>query len=378
MRCVELFTGCGGLAMGLSRAGFRPQRMVEWDRHAVGTVSHNKERGVDFVEHWPIEQRDVREIDWSQYNGLALVAGGPPCQPFSIGGKHRGHDDHRDMWPEAVRAVREAQPRGFAFENVRGLARAAFSDYLQWILLSLSMPHVTRRNGESSQEHLERLQTLKRKATYRVRFQQVNAADFGAAQKRFRVLVLGVRRDVGQEPPVLEPTHSREALLWDQWISGDYWSRHGIKRPSSGPLSIDLGTLHRLERAGHKPAELPWLTIRDAIAGLGEPGTAGILNHEPQPGARSYPGHTGSPLDYPSKALKAGVHGVPGGENTLSLPDGGIRYYTVREAARLQGLPDDYEFVGSWSENMRQLGNAVPVQLAEAVATAMRTVVGDV
>lgn len=241
--------------------------------------------------------------------------------------------------------------------------------------IAVDAPHRASRRREQPRT-LGAARTLRRTASYQVRFQQVNAADFGAAQKRFRVLVLGVHKDVGLEPPVLVPTHSREALLWDQWVSGDYWRRHGVKRPASGPMAADVGTLHRLERAGVKPAELPWRTIRDAIADLGQPGTPGILNHDPQPGARSYPGHTGSPLDYPSKALKAGVHGVPGGENTLSLPDGRIRYYTVREAARLQGLPDDYEFVGSWSENMRQLGNAVPVQLAEAVAKAMRAVVG--
>jgi DNA (cytosine-5)-methyltransferase 1 len=77
----------------------------------------------------------------------------------------------------------------------------------------------------------------------------------------------------------------------------------------------------------------------------------------------------------PAKALKAGVHGVPGGENTVALPDGKIRYLTVREAARLQGLPDEYEFIGSWSENMRQLGNAVPTELAEAAAIALIKVI---
>jgi DNA (cytosine-5)-methyltransferase 1 len=73
-------------------------------------------------------------------------------------------------------------------------------------------------------------------------------------------------------------------------------------------------------------------------------------------------------LDEPAKALKAGVHGVPGGENMIALGNGEVRYLTVREAARLQNLPDKYEFIGSWSENMRQLGNAVPASLAEVFA----------
>ena len=99
-------------------------------------------------------------------------------------------------------------------------------------------------------------------------------------------------------------------------------------------------------------------------------------NHRFNPGARSYPGHTGSPWDQPSKTLKAGDHGVPGGENTLRHPNGRVRYFTVREAARLQTFPDGYEFHGSWTETMRQLGNAVPVQLsfsvADSVAKALR------
>jgi DNA (cytosine-5)-methyltransferase 1 len=96
------------------------------------------------------------------------------------------------------------------------------------------------------------------------------------------------------------------------------------------------------------------------------------INHRFQDGARSYPGHTGSPIDAPAKALKAGVHGVPGGENMLRMGDGSIRYFTVREAARLQAFPDDWRFLGSWSEAMRQLGNAVPTTLGEIVATSVR------
>ena len=123
----------------------------------------------------------------------------------------------------------------------------------------------------------------------------------------------------------------------------------------------------RLRREAVEPSGLRWRTVRDALNGLGEP-TCLDCNVF-QPGARSYKGHTGSNLDQPSKALKAGMHGVPGGENMIRLPEGGVRYFTIREMARLQGLPDGYTFPGSWTESTRQLGNAVPVPLAEAFAS---------
>jgi DNA (cytosine-5)-methyltransferase 1 len=121
----------------------------------------------------------------------------------------------------------------------------------------------------------------------------------------------------------------------------------------------------------------PWKTVRDAIFDLPDPvkyPDNGIQAHLHQAGAKAYPGHTGSPLDEPSKALKSGVHGVPGGENMLRMLDGSVRYFTVRESARIQRFPDDFAFAGSWSEAMRQLGNAVPVELARAVGTQLATI----
>ena len=192
-------------------------------------------------------------------------------------------------------------------------------------------------------------------------------------QKRHRVFFVGFRKDQGIEWSFPEASHSQEALLWDQ-AHGDYFERHNVSKAER--WSNAERTRSRAERLTEKPAELPWLTVRDALATLPDPErnpaeASGLSGHRFQPGARSYPGHTGSPLDDAAKALKAGVHGVPGGENMLARPDGSVRYFTVRESARLQTFPDTYRIEGVWSEAMRQLGNAVPVTLAERVARSV-------
>ncbi|BFL64903.1 DNA cytosine methyltransferase [Roseomonas mucosa] len=374
---AELFSGCGGLALGLSRAGFKHELLVEWDHDAAQTVAHNIMRKLEHVADWPYEREDVRNVDWTKYRGVDVLAGGPPCQPFGIGGKALGPDDARDMWPEAVRAVREATPVAFAFENVFGLLRERFEGYVAWVKASLERPHLTRKAGETHEEHLKRLSKSRQPKVYNVVIQSVNAAEFGAPQNRRRILFLGVRADAGYEPPLLKRTHSRERLIWDQFITGVYWERHGIPAESRKPLlQADASLVHRLKNTMIQPPGDAWITVRDAFHDLGEPD--GKNGHVFQPGARSYPGHTGSPLDLPAKALKAGDHGVPGGENMMYRDDGTVRYFTIRESARLMGLPDDYEFPRSWSESMRQMGNAVPVQLAEAVGRWLADQVANV
>ena len=337
---------------------------MEWNADAFATLCLNKANDLEHARAWPVTREDVREVDWTSFTGeMDLVAGGPPCQPFSICGKHRGHDDARDMWPEAIRAVRDLRPRAFIFENVRGLARPAFASYLAWIKAALMDPAVARREDEGFEEHLTRLLRRRTAPEYHVLVLKVNAADFGAAQKRNRVVVAGVRVDLDADLVPLAPTHSRERLVWDKWVSGDYWRRHRISAPSISDADRILAK--KLRAYSEPPATQPWRTVRDAIFGLGEPNGANW--HVFQAGARVYPGHSGSVFDEPAKALKAGDHGVPGGENMMILDSGGVRYFTVREAARLQGFPDDWNFATSWTENMRQIGNAVPVQLAEAI-----------
>lgn len=375
MLSAELFAGCGGLALGMSRAGFKHTYMAEFDQDAVATVLHNKTKGVEHVRDWPMGLRDVRDIKWSELEILDLVSGGPPCQPFGIGGKKLGQDDHRDMWPEAIRAIREAKPRLFLFENVRNLAGPRFQSYLKWIVAHLERPSALKKPDETHEDHLARLAASRAKREYRVVWQLVNAADFGAAQIRHRVLIFGIRTDLEIEPLPMAPTHSRDRLLWEQFVTGEYWTRHGLKRRKEAILLQDQRRIVELKKTGIEPEGAPWVTVRDALMGLGEPN--GKRNHVLQPGARVYPGHTGSPLDLPAKALKAGDHGVPGGENMMVRDDGSVRYFTTREAARLVGLPDDYEFPRSWTESMRQLGNAVPAPLGAAAGTWLANLVKE-
>ena len=367
---AELFAGCGGLALGMSHAGFKHQLMADFDEDAVATVLHNKRKGVDHVREWPIGLQDVRDIDWKALPPMDVVSGGPPCQPFGIGGNKRGQDDDRDMWPETIRAVREANPPLFLFENVRNLAGPRFRTYLEWIVAHLQRPRVVRRPGEAHEQHHARLNAMRGRHYYEVIWQLVNAADYGAAQIRYRVLIFGIRADANLLPAPMMSTHSRDRLLWDQYVTGDYWRRHGLKRRNDPVLRQDQTRVEQLTRLGREPAGAPWITVRDVLDGLGEPD--GHCNHILHPGARVYPGHTGSPLDLPAKALKAGDHGVPGGENMMVRDEGSVRYFTTREAARLVGLPDDYEFPRSWTESMRQLGNAVPAPLGAAAGRWLR------
>jgi len=380
MRAVELFTGAGGLGIGVSRAGFEAAVVVERDRYCCDTIRENKERGLEPLVGWPLVQGDVRDVNYHEIcDEIDLVSGGPPCQPFSLGGKHKGFLDKRDMFPEAIRAVRELKPRAFLLENVKGLTRPAFANYFEYMRLQLTYPDLMGKPGEAWVDHLARLERHHTDGrggnpTYQVVTRILNAADYGVPQRRERIFIVGFRSDLGIEWSFPIPTHSREALLWAQWRSGDYWESMKVKKPNGDTTPR---AQHSARRLREPPDTKPWQTVRQALADLPDPEyeprmASRHLNHGFQAGARSYPGHTGSPHDEPAKTLKAGDHGVPGGENMLRRMDGSLRYFSIRESARLQTFPDDYMFHGTWTESMRQLGNAVPVVLAEVVAKSIR------
>jgi DNA (cytosine-5)-methyltransferase 1 len=379
MRSVELFTGAGGLGMGLALAGFRADAVIEWDRWACDAVRENQQRGFPLVADWPLFAGDVRAFEYeSLIEKIDLVAGGPPCQPSSICGKHQGYRDDRDMFPATVEVVRKLRPRAFIVENVKGLTRSAFANYFQYVLLQFEFPEIAPKWDEPWDDHLRRLQRRKTSGKrvglcYNVVSTLVNAANFDVPQKRERVFIVGFRDDQHVRWSFPKSTHSLDALVVDQWVTGEYWDRHGrVRPPTPAHLRKQVEYFQRLNRRPNLTSR-PWRTVRDALVGLPDPerSVPGFHNHKFQPGARSYIGHTGSLLDLPAKALKAGDHGVPGGENMMIKDDGLPRYFTVRESARIQTFPDGYVLHGAWSEAMRQLGNAVPVTLAHLVAASV-------
>lgn len=379
MRSLELFTGAGGLALGLERAGFQHIALVEKDPYSCDTLRANSDVSVDA---WPVYEMPVEEFNFQPYVGrVDLLAGGPPCQPFSIGGKHKGDEDKRNMFPQVFRAIRELAPPAILLENVRGLTRKSFKPYFDYIILQLQHPIVTRRSGEDWIDHKRRLQTLDEMnsdddLTYDVWFKLVDCVNFGVPQHRHRVFIVGFRSDLKLMWNWPRETHSELALLHAQWVDYSYWKEHGIMKypPIPDKLRVKIRCLDRLLIP---PTGQRWRTVRDALRDLGDPinGTPRphIANHVGIPGARSYKGHTGSDLDNPAKTLKAGDHGVPGGENTLRLNNSTLRYFTVRESARLQTFPDDYVFNSSRTESMRQIGNAVPVIAGEIIARGIHS-----
>ena len=314
--------------MGMKKAGFNELALVEFNKDACRSLRANFNPSL-------VYEGDIRNFDYTPYisKGVDAIVGGPPCQPFSLGGKHQAYADKRDMFPEAARAIAAVKPRAFLFENVKGLTRPSFSNYFNYIIKRLTFPDVAKKAKEGWEEHSKRLAKIDYDSycgtKYVVQFKVVNAVDYGVPQYRERVIIVGVRSDVEK--------------------------RFEYPKPS---------------KAAHK-------TIQSVIGNLPPPSTTPdkrYFDHIYKAGARSYQGHTGSPLNEPAKTIKAGAHGVPGGENSILFPNGDLRYMTVREAKLIQTFPPSYRIMGNWGEAMRQIGNAVPVRLATIMGNALMKV----
>lgn len=322
MKSIDLFCGAGGLTLGLHQAGWTTALALEFDPIAAETYRTN------FANVELLEQ-DARTVDYTPFKGVVqLVAGGPPCQPFSVAGNQLSHLDSRDCVPEFVRAVREVQPDAFLMENVHGLAMARHRGYL---LLAIS-----------------RLEDL----GYTVSRAVLDAADFGAPQHRRRLILVGIR---GRRFCFPRPTHgphghepyvtAREALC---------------DAPADEPNTAKV-------TYAKKPVMRPSPFAGMMVNGGGRPIN---LDRPSQTIPASAGGNRTHIVDPDGVLVKYHKYLMEGGEPLEGIVPG-VRRLTVRESARLQTFPDDFIFCGKGSARYRQVGNAVPPMLGRVVGEAL-------
>lgn len=325
IEAIDLFAGAGGLSLGLKSAGWSVTAAVEIDRAAIATHETN----FSGVEHFC---DDIRKICFKKFQGIDLVAGGPPCQPFSVSGKRLGSFDVRDMVPEFVRVVEQVRPKAFMMENVAGLKAEKFRTYLE--------------------DRIRELYEL----GYVVFSRVLTAADYGVPQNRKRLFVVGIRSDVQKkmfEYP--EPTHGEGAR-----------KKHVTVRQALNGTPLDMPNNARVVYCKN-----PVLRA-SPFAGMMFNGKGRPLNFDGV--AHTIPASAGGNRTHivdPLGVIKAYHAELRAGK----LPRNGelteVRRLTVRESARLQSFPDWFEFAGRQSSRYSQVGNAVPPQLAAAVAASL-------
>ncbi len=300
---IEICAGGGGMALGIEAAGFEAVALVEIDPDARATLRLNR-------PEWNVVETDVRTFKASEFRGVELLAGGVPCPPFSVAGKQLGASDERDLFPEALRLVRECDPAALFLENVRGFLDAVFDDYRLRL-----------------KRQLEAL-------GYRVGWHLLNASDFGVPQLRPRVAVVALKR-----------------TIWPffQWPLGS-----GRLAPTVGDVLHDLMAQNGWTGADH------WRLQADDIA----PTLVG--------GSKRHGGADLGPTRARNAWASLGVNGKSLAEGPPSADHVGMPRLTVRMAARLQGFPDDWHFSGRKTSTYRQVGNAFPPPVSRAVALQIK------
>jgi DNA (cytosine-5)-methyltransferase 1 len=301
---IEICTGAGGQALGLEQAGFRHVAVVELDPHACATLRTNR-------PYWNTVQENVKDWRATRYRGAVdLFAGGVPCPPFSVAGKQLGALDDRDLFPQALRLVRECQPKAVMLENVRGLYEGAFTDYR------------------------DNLDAQLREEGYEPFWSLLHASDYGVPQLRPRTLLVALKTHIAPyfDWPAKRRSSAqtvgdalRELMASAGWEgAGDWAARAATIAPTL------VGGSHK-----HGGPDLGPTRAREAWAALGVNGK--LLGDAPPP-----PGFEGMP--------------------TL----------TVQMAARIQGFPADWKIVGKKTHAYRQVGNAFPPPVARAVGLKIK------
>lgn len=302
---LEICAGAGGQALGLEAAGFGLAAAVELDHHACSTLRHNRPA-------WNVAEGSIHDFEGSSYRDIDLLAGGVPCPPFSIAGKQLGNADERNLFPEAIRLIRETKPRAAMLENVPGFASERFADYRHKLFQEMT------RLGYESQ--------------WRV----LNASWFGVAQLRPRFVMVAFKGTIPElfvwPEPLEAPPHSVGDTLFDLMTSRNWRGapRWRLKASGIAPTLVGGSKKHGGPDLGPTRARKQWATM--GVDGLG------IADEPPGP----------------------------------ELPISHTPRLTVRMAARLQGFPDSWFFCGGKTAAYRQVGNAFPPPVAQAVGQAIQ------
>ena len=321
-KSIELFAGAGGLALGLEEAGFSHAGLIEFDKDAANTLKRNR-------SHWNVVCNDIKvvsernlevEFGIEKYE-LDLISGGTPCQSFSYAGKRLGLNDVRGtlFYYYAV-FLNKLQPKMFLFENVKGL--------------------LTHDKGRTFRTILNVFED----EGYEVKFEILNAIDYGVAQKRERLIVVGIRKDLSDKILFNFPQKQKNRLVLRDILNS-------VPQSQCAKYSKEKAKIFALVPPGGY-----WRDIDPKIAkeymktcwDMGG-GRTGILRR--------------LSLDEPSLTVLT----TPQMKQTDRCHPIEVRPFSVRENARIQSFPDEWEFAGKMASQYRQVGNAVPCKLAEAV-----------
>jgi DNA (cytosine-5)-methyltransferase 1 len=333
LTCIELFAGAGGLALGIEKAGFDALALIEFDKDAAATLKTNRPKwNVICDDIANVSPKDLSARFSIPVGALDLLSGGAPCQAFSYAGKRLGLEDTRGtLFYHFAVFLEKLRPKTFLFENVRGL--------------------FTHNQGRTYKIMLE----IFSQSGYTIQKQILNAWDYGVAQKRERLITIGVRNDLIDKIKIKFPEpHSYKPVLRDVLKN--------VPQSDGTQYSEYKRKIFELVPPGGYWRDIPEDIAREYMKSCWnmEGGRTGILRR--------------LSLDEPSLAVLTS----PSQKQTDRCHPLEARPFNVRENARIQCFPDDWQFVGSVGSQYKQVGNAVPVSLAYDIANEIYKGLGGV